>query len=191
MSEKSETVFSVTLDENSPKSLTLVVDPRLSCLDDSYAVHENTKTENHSRPLWILLGVLGGLFWGLNIALWLKPPILFSTKTNLSSCGIVWKSSHFNSWPLVTLFIGFLIFTVAIYWIWARHNIRIEKIASEERKQRFDMRKFLVEKSFDHAEKQAKANKNNDEKTNKNNDNTNKYLISITTQTIHNEQKQS
>lgn len=61
------------------------------------------------------------------------------------------------SWPYVAMVAVFLSAIVALCWIGCRHSVRMEKMSSEERKQKVDVRRFLFEKSVELAQALSKG----------------------------------
>ena len=62
------------------------------------------------------------------------------------------------SWPYVAMVAVFLSAIVALCWIGCRHTARMEKMTSEERKQKVDKRRFLFEKSIELAQAISREN---------------------------------
>ena len=61
------------------------------------------------------------------------------------------------SWPYVAMIAVFLSAIVSLCWIGCRHAARMEKMESEERKQKVDVRRFLFEKSIELAQAMSKG----------------------------------
>ena len=165
MSDETRTVLSTELDNGKPP-LTISVDKRLACIDD----YRPTST----YPWWgrclvhfgvpVAIAVL--VLLTLRVAIWVLIPGIVAQETVLRVVKTAKLAFLSHPWPFAVLTAIPLISFVILYWIVCRHIVRLEKIASEERKQRFDMRRFLIEKSIEYAEKQVKTDKKDNKDSN-------------------------
>lgn len=175
MNEEQKTLFSANLGDNKPM-LTINADSKVFCLDES--TPEGKKCDCGCKTcrqcMWIAVALLAA---GVCAAVWLMCQDFSVLDAKIVLNGIASAKCHFSTWPFVTLIVALLTAVVSLFQIGCRYKLRLEKLASEERRQRFDMRRFLVEKSIDYSEKQAKAGAENDKKKG---DNGSAYSISIT-----------
>lgn len=173
MNEEQKTLFSANLGDNKPM-LTINADSKVFCLDES--TPEGKKCDCGCKTcrqcMWIAVALLAA---GVCAAVWLMCQDFSVLDAKIVLNGIASAKCHFSTWPFVTLIVALLTAVVSLFQIGCRYKLRLEKLASEERRQRFDLRRFLVEKSIDYSEKQAKAVAENDKK---NGDNS-AYSISI------------
>ena len=168
----SEIILSIVSTRNTKQQLEVYADPSVFCLTTPAPQSLKSECKRGMLWLWVQSTVMIVVLIGFGIAVWSELPDMFAptiTKMSLFSTRCQMSMSSSNPWPIVVLLVGFLFAFVALCWIGSRHAARIEKMAVEERKQRFDMRRFIVEKAIECAEMQIKTEK----------DNTNKYSFSI------------
>ena len=156
MSETSETVFSVTLGENNTPKVKVDVDPRVSCIDDSDPFVAYPWLGHCLSHLGVPLAIAAIVLLVLGAVI----PIIGAQETTLRFARAGKQAFISNPWPFVAIISVILTAIVVLFWIMCRHVLRMEKIAAEERKQRFDMRRFLVEKSIEFARQKTMLNKN-------------------------------
>lgn len=164
-----EKVFSVNLDGGKPK-LDIIADADVFCLKDATTESQRSGgAKMYCSGIFIVVVILVG---SVGVAVCLKSLCLFYYSTKLALCEITKVEFNYSPWPFVVLTVASLAAIVALCLIGYRHALRMEKLAFEKWKQRFDMKRFLIEKSIDYAGKHAAADTKKD--------NTSAYSISIT-----------
>lgn len=147
-------VFSVSGNGGNP-AFEVEVDSKFACLNESRSWCIST---------WIFAGVPIVLAIASVIVAALRAFVSHSMQATLSAWGVAGVSFSMNPWPHVAFASALLAAVVVLCCIGCKYAIRLQKMANEERKQRFEMRHFIFEKAIEYAGKQVNGGEKEDSK---------------------------